>query len=388
MNLLIVAAGYKPSWIYGGPTISVSSLAEALAEAGVAVTVMTTNANGKDDFPYPNGYEEIINGVKVIYYRRWTGDPTSIAPRHTWAMLRSIHQYDRVHINGWWNWVAMMALIVCKITGTPHVLSTRGALSEYTFQTPHTSRIKRIMHSLFFKRMLGHTRLHVTSEEEAERFRRALPGASVIVLPNILPLPEPKHTTKSTEGPLRLVFLGRIDPVKNLELLIDTLNKVRFPFQLTLIGDGKPEYIKAILARSMQPDRILQIGPVYDERKYAFLGDAELLVLLSHSENFGNVVIEALSQGTPVLLSRQVGLSHWVEEHQAGWVTEPNVQACKQQLESIYAERDQLEPMRSHVRAQVTRDFSSAKLATRYIRECYQQVHAATEPPKPKWKTA
>lgn len=384
MRLLIIAAGYKPSWVYGGPTISISSLAEALSTEGVDVTVMTTNANGKNDFSYPNGHQVVIDGVQVQYYRRWIGDPVSVSPLHTWALIKSIRQYDVVHINGWWNWVAMMALIICKITGTPHVLTTRGALSEYTFQTRRTSLVKKVMHQLFFKRMLCHTLLHVTTDEEAQRFRRALPGAKVVVLPNIIHLYSPAQRNTVNNDWLRLVFLGRIDPVKHLELMIQALNGVKFPYQFTLIGDGKPEYVKSVLEMSVSPEKIQWVGAVYDERKYKLLCDADVLVLVSHSENFGNVVIEAMSQGTPVLLTRQVGLSSWVEENQMGWVIEQEVAACREALENIYAHRDQLDQMRTHVLSQVEQDFSTPKLVSRYIHECYQQVYPGAKRIKPK----
>lgn len=382
LRLLMIAAGYKPSWIYGGPTISVSSLSEALAAEGVDVTVMTTNANGKDDFDYPNGYTRMVEGVKVIYFRRWIGDPVSVSPMHTWALLRSIRKYDLVHINGWWNWVAMMTLVICKMTRTPHVLTTRGALSEYTFQTRRTSLLKKIMHRIFFKRMLSHTFLHVTSEEEASRFRKALPGARVVVLPNIIHLYPWTKSTSGSSDHLNLVFLGRIDPVKNLELLVQSLNRVSFPYQLILIGDGEPGYVKRILNLSTAPKQIVQLGPVYDHRKYQYLSDADLLVLVSHSENFGNVVIEAMSQGTPVLLSRQVGLSAWVRKNQLGWVIEPEVASCIQALEEIYAHREDLDNMRDHVLRQVQYDFSTTTLVSRYFKECYQQINPKAEAPK------
>ena len=384
MRLLIIAAGYKPSWVYGGPTISISSMAEALSEEGVDVTVMTTNANGQEDFTFPNGHQVILDGVQVQYYRRWFGDPMSISPLHTWALIKSIRQYDIVHINGWWNWVAMMSLIVCKVTGIPHVLTTRGALSEYTFQTRRTSLIKRIMHQLFFKRMLCNTLLHVTTEEEAQRFRNALPGAKVVVLPNIIHLYAPVQRNTVNDDLLRLVFLGRIDPVKNLELMVQALNSVKFPYQFILIGDGKPEYVRGILQKSVSPERIQCTGAVYGDGKYKLLADADVLVLVSHSENFGNVVIEAMSQGTPVLLTRQVGLSNWVKENHLGWIIEPDVAACKEALEDIYAHRDQLDQMRTQVLSKVEQDFSTPKLVSRYIHECYQQVYPAAKLIKPK----
>ena len=76
-KVLIVAASYKPAWIYGGPTYCISALCETLSAQGYDVHVITTNANGKADFTKKNGSVTIIDGIPVIYYKRITGDHTS-----------------------------------------------------------------------------------------------------------------------------------------------------------------------------------------------------------------------------------------------------------------------------------------------------------------------
>ncbi len=376
LRLLMIAAGYKPSWVYGGPTISISTLSEALAANGLNVTVMTTNANGRNDFEYPSGTCKSIEGVEVRYYRRWYGDPMSISPAHTWALIRNIRKYDLVHINGWWNWVAMLSLLICKITGTPHVLTTRGALSEYTFQTKRTGWVKNTMHHLLFKRMLAHTLLHVTSEEEALKFKRVLPETTVVVLPNIIQLPQVQYHQANVDMPLKLLFLGRIDPVKNLEMLVEALNQVNFRYILTIVGDGKSEYVESVLAKAKDVSAIQWVGPVYDDRKNQYLADADALVLVSHSENFGNVVIEAMAQSTPVLLSRNVGLSEWVEQNGLGWVVSPDLESLIAGLEAVNADRKYLSDIRAHVLDQVHKDYAMSRLADRYINECYHLVNA------------
>jgi len=375
LKLLMIAAAYKPSWVYGGPTISVSTLCEAFAANGIAVTVLTTNANGKDDFKYSNETIHTIRGVEVIYCRRITGDPMSVSPAHTWALIKRIRRYDLVHINGWWNWVAMMSLVVCKIWGVPHMLTTRGALSEFTFKTKHSKRTKSFLHQVLFKRMLKSTLLHVTSEEEARKFRQALPVSDMVVLPNIVNIPTPCERRKSDNEALNLIFLGRIDPVKNLELLIGTLNQVSFPYTLTLVGEGKLEYVEAILDLAHDRSRFSILGGVYDQRKHQLLADADLLVLLSHSENFGNVVIESLAQGTPVLLSENVGVSAWVKENKLGWVITPDTAKCAEVLNEIYLNRKHLEERRQHIFQMIQRDFSTPVLVSRYIHECYQRIN-------------
>jgi glycosyltransferase involved in cell wall biosynthesis len=375
LKVLIVSAGYKPAFIYGGPTYSISALAESLTSQGNDITVMTTNANGKHDFPYKNGTTALIDGVHTIYYRRITGDPTSVSFTHTRALIRSIRQYDLVHIQGWWNWVAMISLIVCKHYKVPHLLSPRGALSEYTFKTERTSVIKKWIHQLFFKGMLSKTLLHVTSHEEERKFRKVLPRAKVVVVPNIVPLPEQVTRTTPGNGPLQLVFLGRIDQVKNLELLLDTLKEVSFRCHLSIAGTGDPDYIAQLKARTGGNPHITWLGQVTGNAKFELLANSDILVLLSHTENFGNVVIEALSQGTAVLLSNHVGAAEMVSTYNLGWVIPSAKNICIDTLHQININRDQLKDIRERAPQVIQSEFNPSVMAERYMTECYHLVH-------------
>jgi len=382
LKILIVAAGYKPAIIYGGPTYSISTLSEELAKQGNIVTVLTTNANGKQDFQFKNGTSKVIDGVDVIYYRRISGDPMSISPAHTWALIKCIKQYDLVHIQGWWNWVAIMSLVICKLYRVPRVLSPRGSLSEYTFQTAHSMWIKKWLHRLFFKGMLNRTILHVTSDEEASKFKNVLPGARIITIPNLVQIPEKWNGTIQRDGPLQLVFLGRIDPVKNLELLIQSLQHVSFEYTLTIAGDGDASYVAQLQRLIANHQQMLWVGPVYGSAKFELLAKTDILVLLSHTENFGNVVIEALSQGTAVLLSKHVGSAYIVEEHDLGWVIEPDRKVCIDILNTINRNREQLKDIRSRATQIIQSEFNPTIIADRYINECYSLVIQKFSQPK------
>lgn len=371
----MVSAGYKPSWIYGGPTISVSALSETLQDNNVDVTVLTTNANGKHDFAYTNGQLKIVEGVQVFYYRRLIGDPISFSPAHTWGLIKRVKQYDLVHIHGWWNWVAIMALFICKLYQVPHVLSPRGALSEYTFRTKHTMRKKNWLHKLLFKGMLNRTLLHVTSEEEARKFKNAVPKAKIITIPNIVSIPEKWNKTDAKRDTLQLIFLGRLDQVKNLELLIECLKEVAFSYTLTIAGEGDPDYAAQLQNLIGDYHQIRFIGPVYDSAKFEILAKADLLVLLSHTENFGNVVIESLSQGTAVLLSKHVGASDFVLDHDLGWVIEPDKRVCINTLERINKERERLIDIRLRAPQIIQAEYNPFIMASRYINECYSLVN-------------
>ena len=80
MNILIVIPSYKPAFVYGGPIYSVSRLAEALVQIGNSVTVYTTNANGAEDLNITIGESVDVDGVNVLYFKRWTRGHSNFSP--------------------------------------------------------------------------------------------------------------------------------------------------------------------------------------------------------------------------------------------------------------------------------------------------------------------
>jgi len=350
-------------------------LCETLCAQGYDVHVITTNANGKADFPNKNGSTTIIDGIPVTYFKRITGDHTSVSPAHTRALMKIVREYDIVHIQGWWNWVSIMALQVCRWYGVPHVLTPHGSLSDYTFRVSSGLSFKIWLHKLLFKKQLHQTLLHVTSSEERNRLSQALPKAQTIELPNMLSFPDLLKRRESKDIKLKIVFLGRINKVKNLELLIRSLLQVSFPFDLNIIGEGDPVYIATLKVIASNHQDIRFTGPLSGDQKFQALADADILALMSHTENFGNVVIEALSQGTAVMISHHVGTAHFVQTFRLGYVIPADMDACVNILEKINADRTILENIRKRSPAIVASEFNPDTLAQRYVKLLYSRVN-------------
>ncbi len=387
-KILIVAASYKPAWIYGGPTYCISALCETLSAQGYDVHVITTNANGKADFANKNGSVTIIDGIPVTYYKRITGDHTSVSPAHTRALMNIVREFDIVHIQGWWNWVSIMALQVCRWYGVPYVLTPHGSLSDYTFRVSSGLSLKLWLHKLLFKKQLHQTLLHVTSSEERNRLSQALPKAQTIDLPNMLSFPDLLKRRESKDIKLKIVFLGRINKVKNLELLIRSLLQVSFPFDLNIIGEGDPVYIATLKVIASNHQDIRFTGPLSGDQKFQALADADILALMSHTENFGNVVIEALSQGTAVMISHHVGTAHFVQTFGLGYVIPADMDACVNILEKINADRTILENIRMRSPTIIASEFNPECLAQQYVELLYSRVNPGFTTNKKAFETA
>lgn len=373
-RILMITPAYKPSWVYGGPTYSVSALAESLVKKGINVEVIASNANGDKDLDFKNGHVEVIEGVHVSYYRRWSGDQFSFAPILSIAVLRSIRKFNVVHINGWWNWISVMAVIICKLSGKPFVLSPRGSISTYTFGRGKSKSMKKWVHNLFLRSILNNSFFHFSSELERKDASLWVPKMKSALVPNLLNLPFDLKIERKENALFTIIFLGRIDPKKNIELLVQSMEHVSFPCQLNIVGDGEEGYL-AKLKQDYQHNKNIQwIGPCYNDNKFRLLANADLFALLSYSENYGNAVIESLSVGTPVMVSEHVGAGDFVAAHQLGWMVSLDLPHCITALQAAHDEKERVIEIRQKAPDLIRKYFSPEALAEKYIQDCYETV--------------
>ena len=377
MKILHIAPAYKPAFVYGGPIFSVSALAEGMVKAGHEVQVFTTTANGKSELDRETGEVYDLEGVKVRYFKRVTGDFTHFTPSLLRHLRRTLRSYDVVHIHTWWNFVALLSALVCIRRGIRPIVSPRGMLSYYTFGNRNSSA-KSVMHRFIGKSLLRKSLIHATVENELEECQQAAPGCRGFVLPNILTIPE-YHASTTSNGVFNLVFIGRIHPKKNLEALIEALPGLEMPWRLQVIGPGDEEYLgklAELAKKNTVEDRIEWTGPLNGDEKYGALASGDLMVLLSYSENFANTVIESLSVGMPVLLSDHVGMSAYVDREDLGRVVPLDVPDLAGEINKLYRDTQWREKIRQTAPAKVRHDFSSDYLIPLYLQEYKKKLSA------------
>lgn len=379
IKILQISAAYKPAYIYGGPTMSVAKLCEALTKTNVAIEVLTTTANGKIELNVRSGEQTEVDGVKVTYFRRLTKDHTHFSPALLLALRKKITEQkiqteDQkpeliIHIHAWWNLVSIFSCLVAKYYGIPVLLSPRGMLTDYT-STNRNGEIKSIIHTIFGKKLLRYCHIHATSEKEKQDVLEIIQPKSITVIPNLVDLPLfPKNDVKNVQSPFKLIFLSRVEEKKGLELLFEALVNLPFAWELTIAGSGEEEYVKSLknkIEKLELTKKINWVGHVNNENKFELIANHHLLVLTSYNENFANVVIESLSVGTPVLLSDQVGLADYVRANQLGWITALDNDSISDKI--IEACQDHEKRLKIHDTAAniISKDFDTKNLTSQY----------------------
>lgn len=369
MNILHVIPSYKPAYVYGGPIYSSSALCEQLVAEGHKVTVVTTTANGKEELNVPDGVVQQVDGVDTLYFKRLTKDHTHFSPGLISYLYKNIKKYDAVHIHSWWNLVSIFTLLVCYVRKVRPVVSPRGMLSDYIMETNHNFQ-KKIIQKVVGDPLLSKVKFHATSLAEVHEIKKIYPASQVAEIFNFVTVPAGPIAAKTVQQKIRFVFLSRIDPKKGLELLFKGLSMVTFPYELTIAGPYKEDYLEQLKALTREygiEAHITWVGPVYGDAKFKLLRDHDVMVLTSYNENFANIVIESLAMGTPVLISNMVGLSTYISDNKLGWISGIDPENIKETLEQVYAERGQLAEMSAAAPALMQRDFDRNRLVNKYI---------------------
>ena len=323
VRILHLNPTFYPSTRDGGPSESLLLLARGLLAAGVDLEIVTTNGDGPRNSDVPLGMTTAYEGIPVRYFNRFPKlgfAPSPSLLRHLGRIARDV---ELVHVHALFNFPSTAGAALLRALGRPYVLSPRGmcepwALAHRSWKKwPYWRAIER-------RNVTGARALHATSNEEAAHLRALVPGQDVFVVPNAVELPSaPPNVERAAK---RIVFLGRLHPVKGLDILIRAMSLLaqRHPeVELVLAGPdhhGELARVEAIAASLSPRPNVRWVGEVHGDAKARFLAGATALALTSHSESFGRTVVEALAYGTPVVVSKACPWAIVAERGAGFWV--------------------------------------------------------------------
>ncbi len=329
LRILQVVPNYYPAVRYGGPIRSVHGLAAALARRGHDIHVYTTSLDGPAELDVPLDRPVDLDGVKVHYFRVPALRRLFWSPGLSRRLRQSVGGFDAVHVHAVYVFPPLAAARAAARCHVPYVLAPRGMLIREAIN--RKSRwIKTAWINCFERKSLERAAaIHVTAEMEATELGwLGLPMRHVACIPNGVQFPrddQPLPVGPYSDLPPRFVlFLSRINWKKGLDRLIAAWRFV--PDTVLVIAGNDEEGYQAKLLQQVRElglsDRVIFLGPVEDAHKWALFNRAQLFVLPSYSENFGNVVAEAMSMGCPVAVTPEVGIADLVESVGAGIVAD------------------------------------------------------------------
>jgi len=321
---------YYPSEA-GGPANTLYWLNKSIGKKGVNSFILSTK------YGLPKGKIE----VKELY-DNYNINVDFVDNAHidffTTGQLRKVRLTDVVHFSSLFFAPTLFLLFYTLILGKGIIISPRGELYPAALaRKPVVKRVYLYCIKFFQKKIIFHS----TNNFETGLIREYFPLAkSIVQVPNYIDLPEKHYVTKRNQ----ILFLGRINPIKNIDVLIKAYaqlpDKVREKYKLVIAGEAKLEYEKDYLitlknlTNKMNLADVEFIGGIYKAEKEKLLAESYCTVLPSKSENFGNVVLESLAQGTPVIVSTG---APWdiIDKYEIGYWVRPTVDQLRDALDKL-----------------------------------------------------
>jgi glycosyltransferase involved in cell wall biosynthesis len=334
MNIHLVSPSFYPATVYGGPIFSTLHVCEELVNLGNTVRVSTTNMNR------PNRLDvEVGTWIpkSTNFYIKYYND--TIKERFSFGMFKCLGadflHADFIHVNYIFSAPTAIALYYARKLNKPLLLSPRGSLAKWILNNgipfkkqwllwlvkPHANRI-------FW---------HATSVQEKEEILDLYPQAKVVIISNGLNLKEISYTTQSRadyiekytgipnqEGAV-FVSMARLQKKKAFDVLIKSFSTVlqSNPSAYLIIAgqdDGEKEKLNALIHELNLTKKVFLIGQLDGTERFDFLANADVFVLPSHNENFGNVYAEALICGTPIIASTFTPWAEVIDANCGDWV--------------------------------------------------------------------
>ena len=312
MKVLCVSDYFLPGFLAGGPITTLVNMRKQLA-GQVTFSIFTRDRDLGSDIKYEN-----------IDTNRWleTPDgPVYYATPNTFGSygLRkalATREFDIIYFNSFFS---PHASILPYLTVRGHLPKRRMLIAprgEFSLGALAAKKHKKLAF-MSLVRLLGLYRdvlWHASTPMEARDILRQFPNAAdriLVAADPVLASPPNANTLRMNKlvGRLRICFISRISPMKNLDGLIRMLFSMPVPIELDIFGPIEDNAYWQLCQQglAMLPENIQtrMHGPIDPAMVSDTFLQYDLFAFPTHGENFGHVIYESLRAGTPVLISDQ-----------------------------------------------------------------------------------
>jgi len=317
MRILQIIPFFTPSM--GGSVVSAYHLSKYLSQRGHDVTIFTT------DFKHDTEYIRSLDNVQVIpFHCQANLEMLLFSPEMKRQLNHKLKDFDIVHMHNFRTYQNIIAHYYALKYQIPYVLQAHGDIPRAEEKT----RLKKIYDVVWGKKIIRDaSKLIFSSWVELKETQRdfSISGDKIAFVPNGIDLSEYGRIKK---GEFRrkyairnddklLLFLGRIHDAKGSDLLVHAFSKLNEVYNDTILAfvgpdDGYLSRLTTLVKKLNLTDRVMFVDSLYGIEKFQAYVDADVFVLPSRSESFGNTVLEACACGTPVIASHNCGVNEWI----------------------------------------------------------------------------
>jgi len=328
--ILVLSDYYLPGFKSGGPVRTIANMVGQLGDE-FKFRIITRDRDMLDTLSYESVSVDQWNSVGKASVFYASPDRLGFS-----SLVKLINDtpHDILYLNSFFSYIftilPLLARRLGKLPNRPVVLAPRG---EFSLGALGIGILKTLKKKVFiaaakYAGIYRNITWQASSEHEAQDIKRVFPGSDskIHVAPDLTPMLDEKQfgqIKRETNEPLKILFLSRIAPMKNLDFALEVLETVSSRAEFHIYGTIEDhsywDNCRKIIERMPPNVSVSYYGAVNHEEVYGIMQSHDLFFLPTKGENFGHVIFEALSGGTPVLISDQTPWKD-LEENGVGWV--------------------------------------------------------------------
>lgn len=362
----------------GGMNVYVRDLTQYLGRLGIHADVFTRS----QDEHVPHVLHDLGCGNRVVHIPAGPECPLPkielkehipefISGINNFADAKKMH-YDLIHSHYWLSGLAAKELGSVWHTPIVHMFHTLALLKNQIAKTPEEvesdiriegeREVIRIADKIIAATVNEKQHLESLYDAPPEKIEIIPPGVDITRFYPI-PVDEAKEFIGIPKDERMLLYVGRIEPLKGIDILIRAIARLQSadvlsncPHYLYIIG-GEPEADQHNMNREMQrlqnlcqelgvDDLVLFLGKQDQDTLQYYYSAAEIVIMPSHYESFGMVALEAMACGTPVIATQVGGLQHLVQNGKTGFtIPNDNVEILEERLTQLICKQEMREEM-------------------------------------------
>jgi glycosyltransferase involved in cell wall biosynthesis len=313
-RILIVSLFYLPGTKGGGPVRSIVALVDQLS-GEFDFRIATADRDYREREPYPNvatGAWIPVGGSLVRYCSQRERSLVG------WRRFLRSTPCELYYLSSFFSSMTVRTLVLRRLGLIPKVPVLLGPRGECAPKAMALKRWKKLAYVAVAKRvgLFRGVIFHATTKHERDDILSVLcdPRCRVSISRDVAPGMATSLNNRTAEerpskipGEIRLILLGRISPMKNVDFAINALSGLTDSVILDLVGplEDMRYWNRCLKAIRLLPQNIVvrYLGMVAPSEVWCLLRKYHALFLPSRGENFCHAIVEALGAGLPVLIS-------------------------------------------------------------------------------------
>lgn len=331
MKILHVIPHYFPSPYFGGTPVVCHNIAKEQVKIGHQADILTTDVYSKDKRIDSNGlFEESKWGYKIIRKRNisnWIAFrfKQSLSLEALKFIKNVKNNYDVIHLHEYRSLLNVM--VAFADTGNSKIiLHPQGTFENFNGRT----LAKKIFDKLFSEKILKRANqiIAISEKEKSQLTEAGVKSEKINIMYNGVDVEPGEDKNINVTLPKKyILYLGRINKIKNLDVLVDAFlvsNVWKEEVKLIIAG-GDDGYLEELQAKIKNQASVEYVGPVGQAQKNQLIKNSLFVAYITRNEPWGLVPLEAAVLDVPSLVSTDAGIASTIEKYKIGRLVDVNL---------------------------------------------------------------